>query len=136
MDETIASLVFKLHVVNSAKYDMDGLFDKTRDDFEREIAEMPDSEKVELLEEGNEVDESFEEGGRWSNFRTRVFRHYFEGEFVYVSVSDEVPATEMQDGGDFMEPNIERVYPKKIETTVYTTEKPEPSEGNPKGKRK
>lgn len=118
-------LLLKLLAVQMAKYSTHELFDKTQDWFETEIDGMEIGDKVELIDDaGKKVDETFEDGGRWSNYRTRVYSFYYEGETVYVRISDEVPATEMQDGRDFGEPDIEQVYPHKVETTIYKTDKP------------
>lgn len=122
----INDLLLKLHVMGLAEYSTDKVFGKSREDFEKEVAEMSAGERVEMLDSyGKVVDESFEDGGRWSNYRTRVFRFWHNSKHIYVSVSEEVPATEMQDGGDFGDPEIEQVYPKEVKTTVYTTTKPE-----------
>lgn len=122
----IDGLLLKLHLMSTAEYSMNDLFGKTKEDFEKEIEEMPVSEKAEIIDSyGKVVDESFEDGGRWSNYQTKVYRFWHESEHVYISVTEEVPATEMQDGGDFGEPTIEQVFPHKIETTVYKSTKPE-----------
>jgi len=118
-------LLLKLYVMELAEYSLDDVFGKTKEDFKREVDGLSAYAKAELISSrGKLVDESFEEGGRWSNYRIRVFRFYHQGDFIYVRVTEEVPATEMQEGGDFMEPEIEQVYPHKIETTVYKTTKP------------
>jgi len=128
---TLDGLLLKLYVMELAEYSLDDVFGKTKEDFELEVDGLSAYAKAELISSRGElVDESFEEGGRWSNYRVRVFRFYYyddsygEGDFIYVRVTEEVPATEMQEGGDFMEPEIEQVYPHKIETTVYKTTKP------------
>ena len=118
----IDGLLLKLMAVQMAKYSTHELFDKSQAWFESEIDGMEDGEKAELIEvAGEQVREDFEEGGRWSNYRTRIYKFSYEGEFVFISISDEVPATEMQEGGDFMKPEIEQVFPHKVETTVYKT---------------
>lgn len=48
-----------------------------------------------------EVDSRFEEGGRWSNYETNIYKIESDGEVVYFELWREVPATEMQEGGDF-----------------------------------
>jgi hypothetical protein len=117
-------LLFKLHLMDTAEYATEELFEKSKEDFEKQVLEMSASEKAEMLEShGKVVDETFEDGGRWSNYRTRVFKFYHNREHVYISVSEEIPATEIQDGGDFGDPQIEQVYPHKVETTVYKTTK-------------
>jgi hypothetical protein len=124
MNEVINGLLLKLTVMSYAKWSTEEIFGKSKQDFEKLIEEMPTGEKVGLLDDyGTLVDEDFEDGGRWSNYRTRVYSFWHNSETIYVSVSDEVPATEIQDGGDFMEPEIAQVYPKKVETTIYITTK-------------
>lgn len=121
----IDGILLRLLLMHYAKYDMGNIFGKHKADFESDLDEMSTGEKVELIESfGKLVDEEFEDGGRWSNYRTRVFNFWHDGP-VYVSVSEEVPATEMQEGSDFEEPEIEQVYPHKVETIVYKTTKPE-----------
>lgn len=47
------------------------------------------------------VREEFESGGRWSNYSIKVYK-VTEGDVVaYFKAQKEVPANEMQDGGDF-----------------------------------
>lgn len=48
-----------------------------------------------------EVDETFSEGGRWSNYRHTVYKVVEGDEVAYFKVSQEEPATESQEGGDF-----------------------------------
>jgi hypothetical protein len=122
----INDLLLKLYVMGEAEYNTDAIFGKSREEFQKEIEGLSAGEKVELLVSGGkEVDETFSEGGRWSNYRTRVFRYYFKSEHVYFKVTEEVPASESQEGGDFGEPDISQVYPHKVETTIYKTTKPD-----------
>lgn len=68
--------------------------------------------------EVEEVHESFEEGGRWSNYEIKVYK-VIEGEDVaYFKVRQEVPATEMQDGG-YMNTSFYEVKPKEKTIIFY-----------------
>jgi hypothetical protein len=116
----IDELLLKLYLMSLVEYETDKIFEKSKEDFEQELAEWTAKERAELIESyGKIVDESFEKGGRWSNFTTTVYEFWHNREFVYISITREVPATEAQEGGDFMDPEIEQVYPHKIETTIY-----------------
>ncbi|MEK4360860.1 hypothetical protein NYE48_28025 [Paenibacillus sp. FSL M7-1455] len=64
------------------------------------------------------VDEEFEDGGRWTNYKTNVYRVEQDGQVAYFSIWREVPATECQDGGDFMVA-IEEVVPEEVIVTKY-----------------
>ena len=119
MSEILNELALKLLVTQTAQYATDEVFGKSREDFEKEVAELPARDLADYFENENCVHEEFEEGGRWSNYETKVYRHWHNSEFVYVSIHKEVPASETQEGGDFQEPEISVVYPHKIETTVY-----------------
>jgi hypothetical protein len=82
----------------------------------------------ELLEEldTTEVHEEFEEGGRWSNYVTTVYRvtEPIQGdrlgfvEQAYFRVTREQPATEMQEGQDCSY-QFDEVIPKQVVKTVY-----------------
>lgn len=52
---------------------------------------------------------------RWGEVKEWIFTKGGE----YVAVRDVEPATEMQDWGDYGEPEIYTVVPKVVETTVY-----------------
>lgn len=120
----INGLLLKLHILSTAKYSTEDIFGKSKEDFQSELDELSVGDKVELLESfGDRVEENFEEGGRWTNYRIRVFRFWHEKEHVYVNITEEVPASESQDGTDLSEPSIDQVYPHKVETTVYKTTK-------------
>lgn len=125
MDDKIKQLIFNAYVASLADFDPDEIIGKSREEIQKEVDELPMVELKEILEgAGREVDHSFSEGGRWSNFETTVY-HIFskidgEHQSVYLSVKEEKPATELQDGGDF-ETDFEIVYPHKIEKTVYKT---------------
>lgn len=119
-DEIFKQLFVETLIEQDVRYDIDGMFEKGKEGYEKDVEELDSRDSLEIVEMLDEVDETFEDGGRWSNYRTRVFRGRVAGEgFVYVEVTDELPATEMQDGGDFMDPEIMRVYPHEVTTTVY-----------------
>jgi type I restriction-modification system DNA methylase subunit len=120
MSEVINELLFKLYVMDMAEYETDKLLEKSREEIVKEVEELSARDREEFLEShGTTVDETFEDGGRWSNYVTSVYRFYHNREYIYVQVSKEVPATEMQDGGDFEDPEIEQVFPHKVESVVY-----------------
>lgn len=64
------------------------------------------------------VDESFEDGGRWSNYESKVYEVIEGTEIAYFQITEEVPATEMQDGGDFMF-SFQEVEPYQVIETKY-----------------
>ena len=72
-----------------------------------------------------QVHEEFEDGGRWTNYRTRVYKvtEYDNNgeidEVAYFSVWQEEPATEMQWGGDF---SLTFSEVKPVEKTVIVYE--------------
>jgi hypothetical protein len=67
------------------------------------------------------VDEEFEDGGRWSNYRTTVHKVEEEsGAVAYFSLWRELPATEIQDGGDFSY-ELEEVVPREVTVTRYVS---------------
>ncbi|WP_010495019.1 hypothetical protein [Paenibacillus elgii] len=72
--------------------------------------------------EGYEVDEvqtEFDEGGRWTNVETVVYKvTENSGAEAYFRVWREVPATEMQDGGDFTF-GIREVEPLEVTVLQY-----------------
>jgi len=57
---------------------------------------------LDLLDKCEKVDESYDEGGRWSNYRNTVYQITERGQVAYFKLWEEVPASEMQEGGDFM----------------------------------
>lgn len=77
-------------------------------------------EVIEMLgEHGKEVERTFEQGGRWSNYETVVYAvEAPEQEERYFALTREVPATEMQDGGDFTW-DFTEVYRKEKTVIVY-----------------
>lgn len=66
------------------------------------------------------VDEEFEEGGRWTNYKTNIYRVEQDGQVAHFSIWREVPATECQDGGDFMVA-IEEVVPEEVTVIRYVS---------------
>ena len=114
------SLLLKLNLMQLAKYDHEKLFAKDKDGHIEDVTEMEISDKVELIESfGEKVHEEFEEGGRWSNYKTEVYQFWHDKKHIYVRVDSEIPATEMQDGGDFQAPSMYIVERKKVETYIY-----------------
>lgn len=92
--------------------------------FDGDTSDVEVEEIEELLYEADaqEVDESFTEGSRWSNYRTTVYRVVADepdGREFFFAAHTEVPATEMQDGGDFSY-EFNEVY--KTEKTVIVYE--------------
>lgn len=85
---------------------------------EEDLIEANDSEwtwnDYDIFESFEEVHESFENGGRWSNYVTQVYSigdKYFE--FIR-----EVPASETQDGMDLTF-SVTEVFPKEVTTITY-----------------
>lgn len=69
----------------------------------------------------SKVDETFEDGGRWTNYRTTVWKIEEEsGSVAYFSLWRELPATEIQDGGDFSY-ELDEVVPREVTVTRYVT---------------
>ncbi|MDR9852942.1 hypothetical protein RJP21_04925 [Paenibacillus sp. VCA1] len=64
------------------------------------------------------VDEEFEDGGRWSNYKTTVYRVEQDGQVAHFSVWREEPATEMQDGMD-LALQINEVVPEEVTVIKY-----------------
>jgi hypothetical protein len=74
----------------------------------------------ELLDCYESVHSELEEGGRWSNYKTNVYKVEENGETAYFSVWREVPATVYQEGGDFGI-GMDEVVPKEVTTIKYIT---------------
>jgi hypothetical protein len=73
---------------------------------------------LDWLSNGEKVDESFDEGGRWSNYKNTVYK-MVEGEQVkYFQLWREVPASEVQEGGDFMF-GLHEVEPIEVTVTQW-----------------
>lgn len=71
---------------------------------------------------GEQVDETYEDGGRWTNYRTTVYRVSESEEVAYFSLWRELPATESQDGGDFSY-ELSEVVPQEVTVTRYVAKK-------------
>jgi len=73
-----------------------------------------------LYFDGEVVFEEFEEGGRWSNYLTKVYKIEEDGTVAFFMVVEEVPATESQDG---MECDFQffEVEPYEVTVTKYRT---------------
>jgi len=100
------------------------------DGFEGQGGYYGRSDEVDEIEDllygakATEVHSEFEDGGRWSNYETTVHKVEENGKVAYFSVWQEVPATEMQDGGEFAY-SFSEVVPKEVITTVYVGGKSE-----------
>lgn len=81
-----------------------------------------ESEKAQEVQEifWNEivVDKRFEDGGRWSNFETTIIKITEGEEVAYFLTTEERPATEQQEGGDFTFLFYE-VEPIQVTVTQY-----------------
>lgn len=82
-----------------------------------------DDENRELYEElvyggGKRVHSEFENGGRWSNYETKVYKVTEGEETAYFEVFEEVPATESQEGGDY-EADVYEVTPYEVMVVKY-----------------
>lgn len=80
-------------------------------------------EKIDTVNEiievhGVEVFSEFEDGGRWSNYETSVYEVTDGKQVGYFRILKEVPATEMQEGGDFLW-EFDEVEPFEVTTTQY-----------------
>lgn len=79
-------------------------------------------EATELLNEaGHEEDSSFEEGSRWSNHRVTVYSVGGGDAKTYFRLTDEIPASEMQEGMP-LSFWLEEVEPVEV-TTIEWREK-------------
>lgn len=82
------------------------------------------SKEVEEIEDllydakATQVHEEFEDGGRWSNYKITVHKVEENGKVAYFEINQEVPATEMQEGGDFSYSFYE-VVPKEVTVIKY-----------------
>ncbi|MBH0358973.1 hypothetical protein COM06_19945 [Bacillus toyonensis] len=133
----LESLLLKLIVMQEAEYNTEKVFGKTKEEWEKEVSELSAEEQADILENnGTSVHSEYEDGGRWSNYETKVYRFWHNSESVYYQISKEIPATEIQDGGDFGDPEITQVYPKEVTTTIYVSTPPDETEKKPKGGRK
>lgn len=92
--------------------EFDGYDGEAWDDTYEEIDELLYGQGI------KQVHSEFEEGGRWSNYETKVYEVTEGDDVAYFSVMREVPASETQDG---MECTFEfnEVHPRTKTITVY-----------------
>lgn len=82
------------------------------------------SEEVDEIEDllydakSKEVHEEYEDGGRWTNYKTTVHKVEENDKVAYFEICQEVPATEMQDGGEFSY-SFNEVVPKEVTVIKY-----------------
>lgn len=90
------------------------VWDETHEDVDSLLdTPQPDGYAVE------NVESTFEDGGRWSNYQTDVYQVTQEdGKVAYFQIGRDVPATEMQDGMD-LSTIIREVVPKEVVRTKY-----------------
>ncbi|MBX6360525.1 MAG: hypothetical protein IRZ03_10660 [Acidobacterium ailaaui] len=65
-----------------------------------------------------EVHSEFEEGGRWTNVSTKVYKIEQNGEVAYFELWREVPASEIQEGMD-LSWGFNEVVPKEVTVIQY-----------------
>lgn len=75
-------------------------------------------ETLELLDCYNAIQTEFEDYGRWSNYKTEIFKIEENGEVAYFEFGMEKPATEMQEGQDCSW-HFKEVFPKEVTTIIY-----------------
>lgn len=98
-----------LHGEEGYDADNDGKFNTLNDDL---LNDFKKDYKVEYVED------SFEEGGRWTNYEHTVYKITDGKDEAYFQLTQEVPATEMQEGGGFFWSFYE-VIPKEVVKTVF-----------------
>lgn len=69
-----------------------------------------------------EIETEFEEGGRWSNWKTVIYKVTENGTEAYFSFGQEVPASECQEGMDLSYDFVE-VIPKEVTVIQYVVKK-------------
>lgn len=101
-------------MVDKLIYEIESYF--TSDNYDNERL----CEVIDMMEDhGTVVDNSFEEGGRWSNYETNVYAVEVPNDDTrYYALTQEVPATEMQDGGDHSW-GFKEVHRKEKTVIVY-----------------
>lgn len=88
------------------------------------------SEEVDEIEDllydakSMKVHKDFEDGGRWTNYETTVHKVEENGKVAYFEIGREVPATEVQDGGEFSY-SFNEVVPKEVTVIKYVEGKSE-----------
>lgn len=94
---------------------VDGFDGREGDDINEDFESIEDA----LYDAGAvEVHRDFEDGSRWHNVETRVYRIDAAGEERFYAMTRDVPATEMQEGGEFAWA-FGRVFQKQKVVTVY-----------------
>ena len=78
------------------------------------IENLKDNLDLDEIEDLTIVDSSFEQGGRWSNFEETIVE--YKG--IFIEVSEEVPATEQQEGGDFTT-TLREVAPQEVVKVIF-----------------
>lgn len=66
--------------------------------------EVEDIERLLYLTKAEEIQQEFREGSRWSNYRETIHKVVADepdGRVFFFKTVEEIPATEMQDGGEF-----------------------------------
>lgn len=107
-----------MSVINRLR-ELDGFSDFTSFFSDSKANEVREEVEDLLYDSDTEVvDHSFEEGGRWSNYENTVYKVVENGEAMYVRITQEVPATEQQEGGDFLY-EIDEVFPREVTKTIY-----------------
>ncbi|MFJ7665368.1 hypothetical protein ACIQXW_23700 [Lysinibacillus sp. NPDC097162] len=88
------------------------------------------SEEVDEIEgllydaKSTKVYKEYEDGGRWTNYETTVHKIEENGKVAYFEISREVPATEMQEGGEFSY-SFNEVVPEEVTVIKYVGGKSE-----------
>ncbi|WP_240514757.1 hypothetical protein [Bacillus cereus] len=84
----LESLLLKLIVMQEAEHNTEQVFGKTKEEWEKEVSELSAGEQADILENnGNSVHSEYEDGGRWSNYETKVYRFWHNNESVYYQIS-------------------------------------------------
>ena len=81
-------------------------------------AEVDEIDELLYEAKATEVHSEFEDGGRWSNYETTVWKVEENGKVAYFSICEERPATEMQEGGEFSY-QFNEVVPKEVTVIQY-----------------
>lgn len=89
----------------------------TLEDIVDNLVEFEKNEKEEMLEYLTPIEEEFKKGGRWSNYKIKIYQLGSK----YIRVTKEVPATEIQEGMDYLEYSWEEVFPKEITIVKYVS---------------
>jgi len=95
----------------------DGTEGDTRDEEYEEIDVVLDAYKPKGYSVKT-VDSEFEDGGRWTNTKSEVYEVTEGDNTAYFRLWREVPATEMQEGGDFSF-GFDEVRPQEVTVIKY-----------------